>query len=226
MTGFEPHDIIGYLIKLFAVAPAIIITVMYSFLARTEADLTNLRGAVKKYCHQYEDEKEKYKQLENAALEVNKFVIISAKYLHLGMSYYLLMLASSLAAVLFDSDYWSTLWWLIMGTCVYFLYFWLYLAFDIWDSFNKISDRKRFVFGWMAVIIILYGAAPLLLPFADLSRRDFFPYGVVSSYLAWITLTSVYICFWWLVVPYFYKPLTNLSYIRRTVYPLHNSAVG
>lgn len=220
LPEFTSAEVIGYLVTLYAVVPAIIITVMYSFLSTTESDLGKLSGKIEQ-CNFPVGAKKEKEVVETAKANTNKFVIISAKIFHYSMAYYLIMLFVSLLSKCCAKKDEEVAWFLGIGAIVYFVYFILYLIFDVWNAFwslfNASQCGKIRIGVWLVFIIGIYGFGPMLV----LCFAKSLPYKEVSLHLSWITLTIFQLLFWWLVLPFLYKPLTNLSKVRKAVSKYH-----
>ena len=91
----NPEDLVSILITLYAIVPSIIITVMYGFLSTIEGDIA---------CIEIYDNNNKLPNstksisddLSERMLNINIFVVISAKTFHLCMAYYLTQLLGAL----------------------------------------------------------------------------------------------------------------------------------
>lgn len=191
-------EIIPYLITLFAVAPSVIIAVMFNFLSTIEIEISKLvkneNGKENKY-----------------SANVKAFTILSSKFLHLTMSYYLLLLFSSLAIRSFLPDSY-TFWAMIAATVIYIIYAMFYINMDLRFSLkvlDKYKDAKYINTSFIHNILIFY-IAFIIIPIV-FQIPFYFKQNPITIHLSWITLSMLYLTFWWLKYPFQYSPLSNIG---------------
>ncbi len=227
--------LISLLVTLYAIVPSIIITVMYSFLSTIEGDLASF--AIRTTNDNF----------NKRVVEINTFVVISSKVFHLSMAYYLMQLFGALfskclswiginavcnqSLTLFVShlDKYiniSAPEYCIMSICseIYFIYFGFYFYYDVRGGLNIVlnHDTKQLNIPWykknrfviLPFLFIVYGLLPLLLTLVYSTSPNC---NTSLIHLCWITLTIFHILIWWLWMPWLYKPLTHLAYIKKNI---------
>jgi len=208
VVEFKLEEIISFLITLYAIVPSIIITVMYSFLSEIEEDLAEVWENITMEIENRED-------FLARAQQVNKFLIISAKIFHVSMAYYLIQLGAALISKCFPIEGRINLLIIpLIASLSFFLYFILYWCKDAHDSlrlaFGKNKERNYVYF----LVWSLYGAIPIILIVVFIFFTN---YDEIRWHLWWITITILHLLSWWLIIPFKYRPLTHLSFIRRGI---------
>lgn len=199
-------DIVSILITLYAIVPSIVITVMYSFLSSIEKELS--------------DNWREFSQLDNKKKikrdKIDRFVVVSSKIFHVSMGYYLIQLAASLISecLKLENDLFLLIPRISTGICM--IYFFLYFWGDISRSLSllflgKENQNKWGFLGISLYLITLYGILPLagLVYYLGQNEKE------IHWHLIWISITILHLVLWWLIIPFIYKPLTNLSLLKR-----------
>lgn len=205
----ESKDLISFFITLYAVVPSIVITVMYGFLSNVEAELANI-------WHETRGNDDFVKR----SSEINKFVIITSKIFHVSMTYYLILLFSALISKCFPVESCSCILIVCWASVGYFVYFLFYFSSDIYGSLDEVffpfSENKKEFHSVVTLIYLIYGIIPILLPnlFWFLFCKGLIVEEIFIQ-LWWVSLTILHLLFWWLIVPFKYKPLTHLSFIKK-----------
>ena len=189
ITGGE---IISYLITLYAVVPAVVITVLYNFLTSIEIEAAR-----------YSNENIKK---SDPSIALNKFNFMSSKYFHLTMSYYLIMLFSTLIYKAFVSS--------VTDNGNIFLVFVLSTAssigYAIWYIFADVKPgipfESLYKFAWVLVVIfaIIPAVSIIFYSFTGTKTQHNLNFG-------WIGVSVLHLMIWWLGFPFKYRPLTNLK---------------
>lgn len=162
----DTESLVGILITLYAIVPSIIITVMYGFLSTIEGDIACIE--IKENRKILPDsEKWLSVDLSERMLNINIFVVISAKTFHLCMAYYLTQLFGALFSrclvglkitQVFDpASQWfffdlvryinmdkqdSFSFVMIFCSAAYLIYFLFYILYDVYDSLDKVFNHS------------------------------------------------------------------------------------
>lgn len=200
------------LLTLAAIAPAIVVTVLYNFIVQIDLRLQEIRTECR------------FDSRDDLVRPVEQFVVVSAKLFHLTLAYYLLMLIASLVTYLADDPAGTTSGAfgndrlaVSFASVIYFLYVLGYWIRDVRPSFDANDVTRK---GWNA-FLALFLVAPLLIP---LLHREIS--GPMKPFAAWLAIDIAFILAWWAVVPPVFQPLTKLARIARGSAMGHEGAPG
>lgn len=178
------------LLTLAAIAPAIVITILYNFIVQIDLRLQDLK--VNEAVH----------DPEGNYLPVKQFVVISAKLFHLTMVYYLLMLVVSLFTFLVEPGPEADYYLISVGSILFIGYLLWYWRQDVRPSFENHNISQKSWNGFLVTFIVL----PLLIPlFGEQLSKP------ISPFVAWLCIDIAFVLAWWLTVPPTFRPLTRLA---------------
>ncbi len=211
-----------YVITIYAVLPTIVIVLLFNLLTDLDRQVSTYEGMLldnKVDCinnvaddHDSLEVRENLiKQVRDNLRSVDKFIIVSSRYLHMTMSFYLIYLVSSF---LYELLHFNKLILLYSSITVYLIYFTLY-TFAEMRTIEELKLRKKYLYYG------LYTFALAVLPFALVVYLCLVTsWQVQSFFIAWITANVIQIGIWWLVFPVHDKPLNKLNKVSKNILQL------
>jgi len=226
MENMDIKDIVSFLITIYAIVPSIVITVMYSFLSNMESEVSEMWSRLYDKCHQNSGNNN-LNLLKEEMRKIDRFIVASSKILHYSMSYYLIQLFCALLAKSFNFVDKGALIFSWAGHLMFIMYFFMYYQYSVKKAFELSfrgednEGKKSKDYKWIKwYMFAVYGFLPLLLflvLFCAWLPFNCFPFEPmeVNFHLWWIAMTILHLLLWWLIIPFYYKPLTRLSTIKR-----------
>lgn len=203
------NNLLNLVIALFAIVPSIIIAVLYSFLTNIQIEADRL-----------ESRKVGYSDASSRGLvQIRHFTVLSSKFFHLTMSFYLSQIMSSLVGWLLASDFenevvhydvaFNTF---TVTILIYTVYSAFYLIADVASAFRSNNIRMWHVLPFILLFVVF---PPLMLYILLVLNNN----EVSMIIVLWVSGTALHLVFWWWNYPFVYKPLTHLS---RCIKESHN----
>lgn len=187
-------DIVTYAITIYAVLPTIVIVLLFSFLTDLDRQVAQYESMLLDKGHPM------FTSIRNRLREVDKFIIVSSRYLHLTMSFYLLFLLGSFAIVVLV-QYKLLIINIIM--IIYFLYATFYILNEV-TTIDKLNLNHKVAYYGISLI------AFYLIPIGLLCGPNII-FLEKSFYLLWATINISQIALWWLIFPVKDKPLKKIK---------------